>query len=237
MRMPHRRALVVGPLLLAICGLSAFIFANASPVKSSGAYFSESHQGTITGTLAGVHCTPTGGGGAEHLDIAFPNPMEPGVAQTVSSTCTNDGNIKEDIYVVFDNPTALSALNNLGTFGEVHLQANGTEIFASQNLNDHPSCPPGSTSVAHPIPCAALGSVYLIASNVAVGNAATMGFSFNYAAKLGGSGSPATGLPSVWNTYPDPAGGQNTTNPTDGTGNGLPYKFVAIQAGAPAPTS
>jgi hypothetical protein len=234
MRMPHRRAVVVGPLLLAICGLSAFIFANASPVKSSGAYFSESHQGKITGTLAGVHCTPSGGGGASNLDIAFPNPMVPGVAQTVSSTCTNDGNIKEDIYVVFDNPTALSALNNLGTYGEVHLQANGTEIFASQNLNDHASCPPGA---GPPPVCAALGSVYLIASNVAVGNAATMGFSFNYASKLGGSGSPAIGPPAVWNTYPDPSGGQTTVNVADGTGNGLPYKFVAIQAGAPAPTS
>jgi hypothetical protein len=185
---------------------------------STGAYFSDTHGGTISGTVGSVRVTPYGGGGASGADLSFTN-LLPGEPQTVTESYQNTGADPEDVYIVFNNATALSALNNLGTYGEVHLSANGTPLFDSANLNDRVStCGPLSPSGCWP-----LAGQYLIASNLAPGAAGNVSFSFNYASKLKSQG------PAAWNSYPVP--GQNTVNPADGSGSGLPYQIVATQVG------
>ncbi len=189
--------------------------------STSGAYF-EAHTPSkgISGTTAVVNVANGTG------DIAFAN-MLPGESQTVHANFTNTGSVAEDVYVSFPNATALSALNNLGTYGEAHITSSKIdgEVFASANLNDNTStCPPGSTSVEHPVACTALMSSYKVASKLAPGDSGTFSFSFNYASKLHGGAAAGN-----WNSYP--AAGQVHTNAADGTGAGLPYQFVATQPG------
>ena len=133
---------------------------------------------------------------------------------------------------MFPNLTALSALNNLGSYGTVHLSSSGTgavgDVFDSANLNDNSvTCPVGSFSVQYPTPCEPLPKQLLIATNVGPGDTGSFSFSFNYASKL--STQAPVGSTAYWNTYP--VSGQTTTNPSDGTGAGLPYQIVATQPG------
>jgi hypothetical protein len=203
-------AIVTSVVLL---GGTAWLAAGAT-----GAYFSDTHGGTISGTVGSVKVTPYGGSGAAQTDLSFTN-LLPGVAQTVTESYQNTGANAEDVYIVFNNATALSALNNLGTYGEVHLSANGTPLFDSANLNDRVStCGPLSPSGCWP-----LAKQYLLVSNLPAGAAGNVSFSFNYASKLTGNG------PAAWNTYP--VAGQATTNPSDLSGSGLPYQIVATQHG------
>ena len=198
---------------VALLGGTAWLAAGAT-----GAYFSDTHGGTISGTVGSVRVTPYGGSGAAGTDLAFSN-LLPGVPQTVTENYQNTGADAEDVYIVFNNATALSSLNNLGTYGEVHLSANGTPLFDSANLNDRVStCGPLSPSGCWP-----LAGQYLIASNLPSGAAGTVSFTFNYASKLKSQG------PGVWNSYP--VAGQNTVNAADGGGSGLPYQIVATQVG------
>lgn len=187
---------------------------------STGAYFSDTHTGSISGTIGTIKVTPYGGGGANGTDFAFTN-MLPNVPQTASLSYQNTGANAEDVYIVFYNATALSALNNLGHYGQVHLSANGVPLFDSINIKDSSA----SCGAFHPDAdgCWPLAKQYLLVSNLAPGAAGTASFTFNYAAKLGGNG------PGAWNTYPIP--GQTTTITADGSGNGLPYEIVATQPG------
>jgi hypothetical protein len=198
---------------VALLGGTAWLAAGAT-----GAYFSDTHGGTISGTVGSVRVTPYGGSGANGTDLAFSN-LLPGVPQTVTENYQNTGADAEDVYIVFNNATALSSLNNLGTYGEAHLSANGTPLFDSANLNDRVStCGPLSPSGCWP-----LAGQYLIASNLPSGATGTVSFTFNYASKLTSQG------PGVWNSYP--VAGQNTVKAADGSGSGLPYQIVATQVG------
>jgi hypothetical protein len=225
--MKVRCAAVVGTV--ALLGGTAFVASG-----STGAYFSDTHTGAISGTIGSIRITPSGGtASADHslMDLAFTN-MLPGDPQTVTVDYQNTGNNPEDVYIVFPNATALSSLNNLGTFGTVHLSSAGNgavgDVFDSANLNDNgTSCPVGSFTTTHPTPCEPLPSQLLIASNVNPGDTGTFSFAFNYASAL--STQPAVGTTANWNTYP--VAGQVTTNSADGTGNGLPYEIVATQHG------
>jgi hypothetical protein len=190
---------------------------------ATGAYFSDSKPGTISGTVGNVHVSTNGGFGATGSDLVFTN-LLPGEAQTVSMNYTNTGSGAEDIYIVFPNATALSALNNLGTYGEAHLSANGTALFDSANLNDRVStCGP-----LLPSGCWPLKPQYALVSNLPAGATGSVTFSFNYAGKLSAQ-APAGAPAPVWNSYP--VTGQTTSNDADGSGSGLPYKIVATQHG------
>jgi hypothetical protein len=198
---------------VALLGGTAWLAAGAT-----GAYFSDTHSGTISGTVGSIRVTPYGGSGVSGADISFSN-MLPGAAQTATVDYQNTGLDPEDVYIVFNNATALSALNNLGTYGEAHLSANGTPLFDSANLNDNStSCGPFSPSGCWP-----MRSQYLVASNVAPGATGSVSLTFNYASKLKSQG------PGVWNSYP--VSGQFTTNASEGSGSGLPYEIVATQPG------
>jgi hypothetical protein len=203
---------------VALLGGTAFLASGAT-----GAYFSDMHPGNISGTVGNIHVTPFGGGGANGTDLSFTN-LLPGVAQTVKLKYTNTGSDPQDVYIVFTNATALGALNDLGTYGEAHLSANGNALFDSANLKDSPSC--GAFS---PSGCWPLKSQYLLASNLAPGATGDFSFAFNYAGKLKGQ-APAGAPAAAWNTYPA-ADGQAVVNPAEGTGAGLPYEIVATQHG------
>lgn len=206
-------------------GLAALVIAAvcvAFGVNLTNATFSDTKSGTISGTLGSVHVTTAGGTGTDSLDFAFSNLM-PGVPQTATATYTNSGSGPEDVYVVFPNATALSALNTLGTYGSVHVLSNGTEVFGSNNLNDRSStCGAFSSSGCNPLP----GKI-LLASNVAPGASGTLKFTFGYASKL--ATQPPAGTTAQFNQYP--VAGQTTVKDADGSGSGLPYQVVAVEAG------
>jgi hypothetical protein len=210
-------------------GATAFVASG-----QTGAYFSDTHTGSISGTIGSIRITPSGGTEStdgSFMDLAFSN-LLPGDPQAVTVNYQNTGSNAEDVYVVFPNATALSALNNLGSYGTVHLSSAGNgavgDVFDSANLNDNSaSCPVGSTSSTHPVPCEPLPNELLIASNVGPGGGGSFSFSFNYASKL--STQAPVGTTANWNAYP--VLGQTTTNTADGTGNGLPYEIVATQPG------
>ena len=196
---------------------------------ATGAYFSQTVPGTVTGQLGSITVSTSGGNGSTAQDFYWNN-MLPGLQNSAGVNYQNTSANAEDIYLVFQNKTALSALNNLGTYGEVHVAAagNGTanaEIFASANLNDRAStCGAFSPSGCWPVP-----NVIEVASNIAGGTTGSVTFAFNYAAKLSG------GQGGQFNLYPV-AGQQNPGTDALNSHAGLPYEIVAIQAGAPAPT-
>jgi hypothetical protein len=202
----------------AIVGTAALLGGTAFVASgSTGAYFSDTHTGAITGTIGSIRITPSGGTASADgslMDLAFNN-LLPGDPQTVTVNYQNTGNNPEDVYIVFPNATALSASNSLGNYGTGHLSSNAT------------SCPPGSTTVAHPFPCEPLPGQLLIASNVGPGAGGVFSFQFNYASALGTQA--PVGTTADWNTYPQ--AGLVTTNAGDGSANGLPYEIVATQVG------
>ena len=193
---------------------------------STGAYFSDSVTGGITGTIGSIAITPS-----TSTAIAFSN-LLPGAAQTVSVSYSNTGTSPEDVYLTFPNLTALSALNNLGRYGQVHVTSSGYgavgDVFDSANLNDNvTSCggfsqTPGSGPTSG---CWPLTNNLLLASQVAPGAGGSFTFSFEYASAL--TTQPIVTTP--WNSYP--VAGQFTVNGGDGTGSGLPFDIVATQVG------
>lgn len=198
---------------IATIGVTAALVATA--VQVTGAYFSDSKAGTITGTLGSIKVSTSGGSGTDNLDFNFTN-MLPGVPQTANGGYQNTGTSPEDVWIVFNNAAALHALNDLGTYGEVHVASNGAAIFDSANLNDNTggTCGPLSPSGCWPLP-----QELKLAENVGPTASGTFAFTFNYGAKL--KGAAAEGAP--FNCYP-------LTDPTCPS-NGLPYKIVATQHG------
>ncbi len=102
---------------------------------ATGAYFSDTSDGAITGTIGSIRIVTAGGSGIDGMNFTFNN-LLPGEPQTATVTYYNSGANPQDVWLKFPNATALSALNTLGTYGEIHVVSNGTEIFASANLND-----------------------------------------------------------------------------------------------------
>ncbi len=194
----------------------------------TGAYFSQTVQGGVTGTVGSIHITPS-----TATNISFSN-LLPGSPQSVSVTYENTGSSPEDVYLNFNNLTALSALNNLGRYGAVHITSDGYgavgDVFDSFNLNDNTSTceqpfvntpASGPTSACWPVP-----NQLLVAHNVASGATGSFTFTFEYASALSGQSGDFT---DPWNSYP--VAGQFTTIGTDGSGNGLPFQIVATQVG------
>jgi hypothetical protein len=137
--------------------------------------------------------------------------MLPGELQTKTANYQNTGANNEDVWLVFPDVAALHGINQLGTFGEAHVASNGTEIFASNNLNDNTSsCPPGSSNpAAGQGACNALPKQIKLADNVTPGTVGAFSFSFAYASKMSNpafEGQPFNGV-------------------------GLPYQIVATPHG------
>jgi hypothetical protein len=184
----------------------------------TGAFFSDSSPGTITGSVGSIQVSVSGGNGSSSTDFHFDR-LLPGTPQTATITYTNTGNSPEDVFLTFPNATALSALNNLGTYGSVQVDnAAGQDVFDSTNLNDNSTtCGPFGPSGCNPLP-----NQLKVGTDLTPGNSATATFTFGYASKLKAQ------FP-TFNTYP--VSGQFTVNAGDGTGNGLPFAIVATQQG------
>lgn len=204
---------------------------------TTGAYFSDTHTGSIAGTIGSIQVHVDGGSSTTAPRLTF-DKMLPGVSQTVQVSYKNTGVNHQDVWIVFNNATALSALNNLGTYGQASLSANGVGLFQSSNLSDnqlrcgtfgHGFAADGTTLLCWP-----LLAQYKVASDVAPGAGGSVSFSFNYASKM-------SVPPAAFNTFPasltayDPAhpnkDDQFTINTSDGSGTGLPYQIVATQTG------
>lgn len=205
---------------IALLGGAAFVASG-----STGAYFSDTKAGTISGTIGSIKVEASGGIG-NGADFAFAN-MLPAVSQTVKVNYKNTGANVQDVWIVFNNATALSSLNDLGSYGEVHLKANSKALFDSNNLADNPA----RCGAFSPSGCWPLAKQYKVASNVVPGGTGSVSFSFNYSKKL------ESGEGGSWNGYPVMKGqysasnlkGQTTVNEGDGAGYGLPYQIVATQ--------
>lgn len=215
-----RKKLAVG-----VGGAAVALTLSLVSLGSTGAYFSDTHQGGVTGTVGSIKVVGSGGTGANNLDLNY-NGLLPGTPQTVTAGYQNTGVSPQDVWVVFNNVDALHALNDLGTYGEFHVKANGTPLFDSANLNDglhNPAAP--SCGALDPAGCWPVPKMIKVASNVGPTASGTIDFTFGYAAKLKGQ-SPAGG--GAWNSYPV----ATTPNPNPViAGNGLPYQIVATQVG------
>ncbi len=179
------------------------------------------------------------------MDIQFASPLVPGQPQSVSSTFTNTGNVNEDIYVVFNNASALHAFNQQGRFVQVSISVNGgASVFASGNLNDglasgaNPAGPYNCTTYTVPDPntpqICPLPSSQKLLSNVGPG--ASNYWTFTYLENSSSDnpahnvGNGAQGQP--FNAYPVNASGDIFAGSTN---SGLPYQFYAVPAGQAGP--
>jgi hypothetical protein len=210
---------------------------------STGAYFSDTVNGGVTGTVGDILITSV----PATPDISFSNDLLPGVPESVTVSYSNTGTSPEDVYLTFPNLTALSALNNLGRYGSVTIStaAYGTR-FQSYNLNDNSTtCGPFSNAIptGPTSGCWPLTSQVLLTSNLPAGQGDSFTFTFEYASAL--IGSPLTTSP--WNSYPTAGSvactpspsaysgtctnGQFVVNGSDGSGAGLPFNLVATQVG------
>jgi len=103
-----------------------------SVVATTGAYWTDSHGGTITGTNGTVAITVNGGGGAGLLDFDFSGIM-PGVTKTATVNLYNPTANPEAVWVVFNNTNGIwSAVNDLGQFGKFTV---GGYIYDNLNNN------------------------------------------------------------------------------------------------------
>jgi len=111
-------------------------------VISTGAYFTDSKPGAITGNLGTVAINTSG------QDINFAN-MMPGETQSQTVTVHNTGTGPEDIYVVFKNDNlAWSAVNNLGQYGKFMVAG---KVY--DNLtNSYPALTPGVAGIPYQAP-------------------------------------------------------------------------------------
>ncbi len=168
----HRTTKVVG--FLGTVALTGGLVASA--VAGTGAYFSDTKANNhITGAMGSIQIQGHDGSGANSLDSVFTN-MLPGEAKSATLRYSNTGANDEDVWVVFTNATKLKALNQLGTYGEVHVASNGTERFGSQNLNDAYPCGTPGTNGA-PTLCA-LPKMIKVADALQPGHTGDFSFSF-----------------------------------------------------------
>lgn len=214
---------------VALLGGTAWIAAG-----TTGAYFSDTHDGAINGSIGSIQVTANGSHG-EPLDQLSFKDMIPGDSQTVTVNYLNSGKNTQDVWITFPNVTALSALNNLGSFGEASLATPAGVIFHSVNLYDNAARCGTFGSGVNPVSglhlCNPLLARYRVAKSVAPGHGGSVSFTFNYAGKM-------TTAPTVFNAFPvsaqayDPAHPNNNdqTYLTDHTpGHGLPFQIVATQ--------
>jgi hypothetical protein len=218
-------------LLVAVVLVGALV---AVAARATSAYFSDTQNGKITGTIGQIKVSLSGGtsgdgttGSPYMFDWAN---MLPGVAYSQTMTVQNISptSNSEDFWLVFPNATALSALNSLGRYGAVEIFVDGGLIYSNNNLNDIPNN--GTTGLPDKVQ---------LASNVGPTASHVVIFRFEYASAMstqepGGvfNKYPVVLLPGQTQDprYPD-GYNQLTVNPADGSGAGLPFQIVATQLG------
>ncbi|HEY7024272.1 MAG TPA: hypothetical protein VH371_04845 [Candidatus Limnocylindrales bacterium] len=108
----RKRAALFGGLVLTLTTVIALA------VATTGAYFTDSHGGQISGTNGTVTINANGGAGAGQLDFDFSGIL-PGQAKTATINIGNPTANSEDVWLVFSNDNGMwSAVNNLGQYGK-----------------------------------------------------------------------------------------------------------------------
>jgi hypothetical protein len=179
-----------------IIGLVAAVILVAALVAvasgATGAFFSDTENGKITGTIGEIQVTLSGGSsgnGTEASPYIFNwSNMLPGVvySQTMTVQNTSAQNV-EDLWINFQNLTALSTFNSLGTYGSASIQE-GPDInhldviFQSNNLQDNIARGnhiwlPGQTTGAMP-------PQIKLDANVGPSQSRVVVFKFAYASKM-----------------------------------------------------
>ena len=209
----NRKKMIIGA-----GGVAVALTMALAAVGPTGAYFSDTEQGNISGALGSIEVT------GSNTELSYTN-MLPGEPQTVTAGFTNTGLNNQDVWVVFNNEKALHAINNLGKYGNFTVASGGTAVFASTNLQDGAyratnSC--GDFFEQANRGCWPLRSAYKLASNLAPSEGGNVSFTFAYGAAM------KTGA-GAWNQYPVQfAGGEEYPA---AEGYGLPYQIVATQVG------
>jgi len=206
----------------------------ASASGATGAYFNDTRSGTLAATIGSVTINTAGGSGTDGLDFNVTNLM-PGTPQNQHVSYTVTGTGPEDVYLVFPNAEALHSVNNMGTYGDAYVKSNGTQVFASTNLNDGLAADLTSTghcATQSPSGCYAIPNIIKLASNLAPGQGGTLDFSIGLAAKWKSTATEGTDpfcYPLIQDSSTaDPA--QQVCTPTNPS-YGLPYQIVATQPG------
>jgi hypothetical protein len=166
----------------------------------TGAYFSDSKQGVITGTAGTIKIQGHDGSGADALGIDFTK-LLPGEVQSKTVRYQNTGDSTQDVWVVFpqsflgdfNSHTDTGLINDRGRFAEIHIASNGVSRFDSANLNDDSgTCPPGAGDPA----CNPLPHAVKVASNLDPGQVGDWTFGFALTARnTGGQGAQVLSLP------------------------------------------
>lgn len=156
---------------VASAGVAAALVGMAA--SGTGAYFSDTKNASVSGTMGTIKVN--GVGGDQNLNVSFRD-MLPGEASTKTVEFQNTGSREQDVWVVFNDSAKLHALNQFGTYGEVHLSAGGTELFGSKNLNDGFSC--GTPGEGDKPTLCALPAQIKIADNLGSGDQGSFTFSF-----------------------------------------------------------
>jgi len=215
-------------MIFGVGGVAIALTLSLASLGTTGAYFSDTHQGNVTGAVGSIKVTGSGGTGTSNIDLNFTG-LLPGTPQTVKAGYQNTGLSPQDVWVVFNNPDALHALNDLGRYGEFHVSANGTALFDSANLSDDQDDPAHlSCGTLAPTGCWPVPKMVKLASNVAPSATGTVSFTFGYTAYKGGISAQTTAGGGAWNSYPVPT--VPVPNPVV-VGSGLPYQLVATQVG------
>jgi len=125
---------------VALLGGTAMVASGAT-----GAYFSETHAGVVTGSTGSIHVdtSDSDGTGGESLNFDL-NGLLPGEPQTIVVRYTNTGTNPEDVWIVFD-PAALGLLNAAGTNATISIASTGGFLFSSTDMTANPV--PGSIKV------------------------------------------------------------------------------------------
>lgn len=149
--MSKRKLARIAAVLTTVGATMALI---SAAVMSTGAYFTDSHGGAITGNLGTVAINTSG----ENIDFTD---LMPGETQTQTVWVQNTGTGNEDIYLAFSNANlAWSAVNDLGQYGK--FVVNGQTY---DNLNNRyaaaDSGVPGTPSTTDFMPgsCSTVGRV------------------------------------------------------------------------------
>ena len=192
----------------------------ASAATGTGAYFTDSVSGTMSGTMGSISIRSGDGGGANAATTIRFTKMLPGETGTKTVAFTNNGQNPQDVWVVFpqsalgdfnhDTPhkgtDEPSGINDFGTYATIQIKSGSSTVFYSNNLNDDPnSCPDGTADPVIKRACHALPTMVKLADNLAPRASGDMEFAFT----------------------PDAKFQDNQTLPV----LSLPYKLVATQHG------
>jgi hypothetical protein len=188
----------------------------ASAATGTGAYFTDSASGTITGTMGSI-AIQGADGNPDNMKISFSN-MLPGEPKTQTIRFSNTGANAEDVWLVFEHlslgdfskATDDHLINDRGRYAEVHIKSGSTAVFDSANLNDDAtSCRPGEGSPA----CNPLPEMIKLRDNFAPGQTGDFTFSYMPGALYGAKAGEQESEEGIVEVKP------------------LPYKLVATQHG------